>query len=429
MPKFKYTAMDARGKETEDVIEAESKAKAVAAVRARGMFPTNVAELGAAKSGKKGADPVAAAVLKPGEKPKLKRNINLFGGKPKAKQLMVLTRQLATLIGAGMPLLRGLRVLAKQQTNPMLKEAVNGMGEAVEGGSTFSEALSQYPKIFDKLFVNMVRAGEAGGVLDTVLTKLAEFMEKADQVRSKIKSAMTYPVVVLCAAIGIVSLLMVLVIPQFEQIFSEMMPDGKLPFLTRMVTGISRLFVDHAIVMVVVIAGIVMGFKFVARTRGGRFALDAFNLRAPVVGDLTTKTAVGRFARTLGTLLNNGVSLLQALTIARETAGNEMIARAIGRIHDSVKEGDAMAKAMGATKVFPDIVVSMVDVGEETGKTPDMLIKIADNYEEEVDRAVDALTSIIEPIMIIMLAVIIGTIVIAMFMPLIGVIGGLSGDK
>lgn len=428
MPKFKFTAMDARGKETEDVVEAESKAKAVAAVRARGMFPTNVMELGAGGKQKKGAS-VQASVVKPGEKPKIGRKGPLFGGRPKTKHLMVLTRQLATLIGAGMPLLRGLRILAKQQHNVFLKDAVNGMGEAVEGGSTFSEALSQYPAIFDKLYINMVKAGEAGGVLDTVLTKLAEFMEKADQIRSKIKSAMTYPVVVLVAAVGIVSLLMILVIPQFEAIFKDLMPGKALPLLTRIVIGTSRAFVNHWLVMAIAIGGITVGIRVAAKTKSGRLALDAFKLKAPALGQLNSKTAVGRFARTLGTLLNNGVNLLQALIIARDTAGNEIVANAIARVHDAVKEGDPMAKPMAACGIFPDIVVSMVDVGEETGKTPEMLIKIADNYEEEVDRAVEALTSIIEPIMIIFLAVIIGSIVIAMFMPLLAVIGEIGGSN
>jgi type IV pilus assembly protein PilC len=240
---------------------------------------------------------------------------------------------------------------------------------------------------------------------------------------------MVYPVVVMIAAAGIVAFLMIQVIPQFERIFKEMMQGASLPVLTRLVIAISRGFTKHYIQMGVGIAVVVISFKGLVRTAKGKLVLDKFKLAAPIFGDLVQKTAVARFSRTLGTLMTNGVPLLQALNIVRDTSGNEIVARAIAKIHDSVKEGESMSAPMESSKIFPPIVISMVDVGEETGKTPEMLIKIADNYEEEVDRAVDALTSVLEPLMIVMLAVVIGVIVIAMFVPLISIIGDMAGQN
>jgi len=346
--------------------------------------------------------------------------------KVKPKQLMVLTRQLATLVQAGLPLLRGLRILLKQEKNTTLREALGGMGEAVEGGSTFSEALSQYPHIFDKLFVNMVKAGEAGGVLDVVLVRLAEFMEKAERVKNKVKSAMVYPIVVLIVALGITSFLMISVIPKFKEIFKDLLEGKSLPALTQFVINVSTVFQKGWPYMIVTVVLVVAGAKAVRRTEAGRFYLDKFQLKLPLFGQLFIKTAVARFARTLSTLLTSGVPILQALNIVRDTSGNEVVAKAIQQVHDSVKERDNMSMPLEASGVFPVMVVSMVDVGEETGALPEMLGRIADTYEDEVDRTVDALTSVIEPIMIVFLAVIVGTIVIAMFVPMIKIIGELG---
>jgi type IV pilus assembly protein PilC len=351
----------------------------------------------------------------------------LFGRKVKPKHLMVFTRQLATLVQAGLPLLRGLRILLKQEKQVGLREALNGMGEAVEGGSTFSEALAQYPNVFDKLFVNMVKAGEAGGVLDVVLVRLAEFMEKAERVKNKVRSAMVYPIVVLVAAMGILSFLMINVIPKFKDIFNDLLDGKKLPALTQFVINMSTMVQTHWLYIAGGIAIFVIAWKILRRTPSGRYALDKFKLKVPLFGQLFTKTAVARFARTLGTLLTSGVPVLQALNIVRDTSGNEVVARAIQQVHDSVKEGDNMSMPLEASAVFPGMVVSMVDVGEETGALPEMLTRVADTYEDEVDRAVEALTSIIEPIMIILLALIVGTIVIAMFVPLVAIIGDLAG--
>jgi type IV pilus assembly protein PilC len=274
--------------------------------------------------------------------------------------------------------------------------------------------------------VNMVKAGEAGGVLELVLKRLAEFMEKAEKIKNKIKSAMIYPIVVLVAAVGILVFLLVNVIPRFAEIFDELLGDTPLPVLTRFVIGVSDLVARRWFVVVIVVVVVVALVKLVRKTERGGFLFDKIKFKLPVFGTLVSKTAIARLTRTLGTLLNSGVPILQALNIVRDTSGNEVVARAIQHVHDSVKEGESMAMPMGSAGVFPDIVVSMVDVGEETGALPDMLLRVADNYDDEVDNAVEGLTSVIEPIMIIMLAVIIGTIVIAMFVPLISIITNMS---
>ncbi len=416
--------MDAKGSETEGLIEAENQSQAITMIRSKGVFPTRVAPADGAKRG--GAAGGARAAAGGGGLKKELRMPGFLRARVRPKQLMVFTRQLATLQDAGLPLLRGLRILLKQEQNPALRGALNAMGESVEGGSTFSESLAQHPTIFDNLFVNMVKAGEAGGVLEVVLTRLAEFMEKAEKIKNKVKSAMIYPIVVLVAAVGILVFLLVTVIPKFAEIFSELLGDEQLPALTRFVINISNAVAHRWYVVVVLVAAAWIGLRLWRRTDTGRYLMDRFKLNVPVFGVLFSKTAIGRLCRTLGTLLNSGVPVLQALNIVRDTSGNEVVARAIQHVHDSVKEGESMALPLEASGVFPPMVVSMVDVGEETGALPDMLLRIADNYDDEVDTAVEGLTSIIEPIMIILLAVIIGTIVIAMFIPLISIITKMS---
>jgi len=429
MPRFKYIAMDAKGAETEGVLDAENQNQAVSMIRTKGFFPTRVVEIGSGGVEKKKTGTAAGVKTQAHAKGSGKGlNINLFGGGVKPKQLMVLTRQLATLVGAGMPLLRGLRILLKQEKSQVLRDALNGIGEAVESGSTFSEALAQYPKIFDKLFVNMVKAGEAGGVLEVVLERLAEFMEKSEKIKNKVKSAMIYPVVVLCAATGIVGFLLTNVIPKFQDIFRDLLGGKELPWLTQFVINISNFVKSQWLVIVIIVAGVVVFTKMWGKTTAGRFALDKMKMKVPLFGTLFSKSAVARFTRTLGTLMSSGVPVLQALNIVRETSGNEAVARAIQQVHDAVKEGESMSMPLEASGVFPGMVVSMVDVGEETGALPEMLSRIADNYEDEVDTAVEGLTSVIEPIMIVFLAVIVGTIVIAMFVPLISIIGEMSAS-
>ena len=339
---------------------------------------------------------------------------------------MIFTRQLATLIDAGLPLLRGLNVLAKQERDSVLKSTINKLADSVQGGSTFSEGLAQHPRLFNDLYVNMVRAGEVGGVLELVLTRLAEFQEKAQKVKNKVVAAMVYPIIVLLLAMGIMIFLLIFIVPKFETIFHDMLGDKPLPAITLFVIGISDFMQEH---WAVLLGGIVVLFgagKVAARTRAGRAIIDRAKLRAPLFGDLIRKTSISRFSRTLGTLVTSGVPILQALDITRETAGNTVIARAIAQVHDSVKEGESITQPLEASGAFPPMVISMIDVGEETGQLPEMLLKIAEVYDDEVDNSVAALTSLLEPVMIVLLALIVGTIVIALFMPLVSIISGLQ---
>jgi type IV pilus assembly protein PilC len=409
MATFSYTAVDAQGKQATGTVEAADQTEAIAQIRQLGFYPQRLDE--------KRAESTEKAV----KAPKIRR-----GGKVKVKILTVFTRQLATLIDAGLPLLRSLNTLARQERNAVMRNTMATLATSVESGSTFSEALAQHPGIFNKLYVNMVKAGELGGVLEIVLTRLAEFQEKAQRIKGKVKSAMVYPIVVLCIAVLILSFLLVFIVPKFQKIFSEALPGQDLPGITLFVIGASNILISYWYLVFGVIAAAVIGYKIFASTAAGAVVLDRIALRLPVFGDLLSKTAISRFARTLGTLISSGVPILQALSITRETAGNHVVATAIARIHDSVKEGESVVGPMEASGVFPPMVTSMVQVGEETGQLPDMLVKVADVYEGEVDNVVTGLTSVLEPIMIVMLAVIVGVIVIALFMPMVKLITGMS---
>jgi type IV pilus assembly protein PilC len=310
-----------------------------------------------------------------------------------------------------------------------MRATMASLASAVESGGTFSEALAQHPRIFDRLYVNMVKAGELGGVLEIVLTRLAEFQEKSQKIKGKVMSAMIYPVVVLVIAGLILSFLLIFIVPKFQKIFEDALPGKPLPSVTLFVIGCSNFLVDQWYLVLGGIAAVVVGYKVVASMPAGIAFLDRVALRIPVFGDLTSKTAISRFARTLGTLISSGVPILQALNITRDTAGNVVVANAINKIHDSVKEGESVVGPMESSAIFPPMVTSMVQVGEETGQLPDMLVKVADVYEAEVDNVVTGLTSILEPIMIVMLAVIVGTIVIALFMPMVGLIQGMGEGK
>ncbi len=428
MPKFNYVALDARGQEAVGLIEAPSKNDAVGQLRQSGYFPTSVVEEGkngapAAKAAKGGG-----AVAKTKDKaPAVKKQANVANKGVKSKNLMIFTRQLATLIDAGLPLLRGLTVLEKQERDLVLKYTISKLSDAVQGGSTFSEGLAQHPKIFNKLYINMVKAGEVGGVLELVLTRLAEFQEKAQKVKNKVKSAMMYPIIVLVIAVVIMGFLLVFIVPKFEAIFKDMLNGKPLPALTAWVIAVSRLVKDNFLLLAGVIAVIVVAYRMFAATEAGKVTIDKVLLRLPVFGDLTRKSSISRFARTLGTLVTSGVPILQALNITRETAGNFVVGEAIGKVHDSVKEGESIVQPLEASGIFPPMVISMIDVGEETGQLPEMLLKIAEVYDDEVDTAVDGMTSLLEPIMIVFLAVVVGTIVIALFLPLITIIQTMQG--
>jgi len=423
MANFQYTALDARGQQTSGTIEASTDAEAIAALKKDGLYPTavSIAEKGASPS-------------KTDTKVRKKATKKVTGKKVPTKNLMIHTRQLATLIGAGLPLLRSLDVLENQEPNAALKGTVGGISDSVSSGSTYSEALGQHPKVFNKLFVNMVKAGELGGVLEQVLDRLAEYMEKANKLKNKIMSAAMYPIIVLTLACLILVFLMSFIVPQFTEMFDDM--GVKINFYSAFIFAISDLLIkpDKALILsipniVFVLLGTIIGvvaFVFWIKTPVGKRMFDTFILKVPLIGDILLKSGVSRFCRTLGTLVVSGVPILQALNIARETTGNSVIAKAIGKIHDSVKEGESVTSPMRATKVFPDMAVSMVDVGEETGQLPDMLLKVSSVYEEEVDNGVTTITAVMEPLMIVFLAVIVGGIVVALFLPMTEIIKNLS---
>lgn len=420
MPQFAYTALDSRGQESQGVIEASNQNDAVALLRQQGMFPTSVSE--GAKAAKAPPKAVKAKPARTGGS-----SLSFLARQTvSSKTLMIFTRQLATLIDAGLPLLRSLTVLGNQEPDPVLRRTIQTMAESVQGGSTFSESLAAHPKIFTRLYVNMVKAGELGGVLELVLLRLAEFQEKAQRIRNKVQSAMIYPIIVLFIAVGILAFLLVFIVPKFQQIFEEMLQGKPLPVLTQFVIATSEMVQGNLLWIIGGIILLVIAWKVGSQTQKGRDLLDAFKLRAPIFGDLTRKTAISRFTRTLGTLVTSGVPILQALNITRETAGNSVVAGAISKVHDAVKEGESIVAPLEASGVFPPMVISMIDVGEETGQLPEMLLKIADVYDDEVDNAVAGLTSMLEPIMIVFLAFIVGTIVIALFLPLISIISGIQ---
>jgi type IV pilus assembly protein PilC len=429
MPKYNYVAMDSRGKETKGVLEVATQNEAITRVKEMGFFPTKIVEV---DKEKEKPDKKAAKSAKPVAKGKKKKagdiqiKIPGLSGRVKSKVLTTFTRQLATLVDAGLPLLRGLRVLEKQEKNVTLREIIGELAVSIEGGSTFSEGLAQHPKVFNRLYVNMVKAGELGGVLEVVLNRLSEFMEKAQKIKGKVVAAMFYPVAVMVVAVAIMGVLMVWVIPQFKTVFSGMLDGAQLPAFTRFVLAISDAVKDHFLVTIGGIAVIVIIFMLIIRTKLGRRVFDKFKLKMPVLGPVISKVAISRFTRTLGTLVSSGVPILQALTIVKETSGNVIVSSAVMAVHESVKEGETITAPLEASNVFPPMVISMVDVGEQTGALPEMLLKIADNYDEEVDNAVAAMTSLLEPIMIVFLAVVVGSIVIAMFLPLIALMNGIG---
>ena len=423
MPKFQYSVTDSKGKQLTGEIEADNTVSAINILRGKGYTPTSVVPASGAKK-----DDRSFLTKSAGKKDKpqsllARLDKMLVGGVPQ-KTLTIFSRQLAVLIDAGLPLLRSLRVLSEQEKNRALKDAVEKLSESVEGGSTFSEALGRLPKIFDRLFVNMVRAGEIGGVLDEILNRLAEFMEKIERLKSRVKAAMIYPALVLVFAGGILSFLIAVIIPKFADIFLEM--DIDLPTMTAVLIDFSNFAKTRWYIFILIIALIIASIKMLIKTEKGRWYYDKFKLTMPIFGILLRKVAIARFARTLGTLISSGVPILQALSIIRETVGNEVIGRAVLQVHDSIREGESIVGPLKASGVFPPMVVSMIDVGEETGNLSEMLLKVSDVYDEEVDVAVQGLTSVLEPILIITLAFIVGFIVIAMFLPLIKLMQGIA---
>ena len=426
MPIFEYSAIDAKSEETTGKIEAANPADATNQLRASGLFPKQVVEAGKGK----------LKVAKKGRKiGRTKSKSSGSGSKSlftkntvKGKVLMIFTRQLATLIDSGLPLLRGLTVLAKQEPNPTLKKTIENLANSVQTGSTFSESLAQHPAIFNKLYINMVKAGELGGVLELVLIRLAEYSEKAQKLKNKVVAAMVYPVIVMVIALAIMVFLLTVIVPKFEQIFTDMLGSkDRLPGLTKFVINLSGNLSANIVPIGIGLVVTFVVYKIFAKSTGGRRVLDGIKLKMPLFGNVQRKSAISRFSRTLGTLVTSGVPILQALNITRDTAGNVVISNAVQNVHDAVKEGESIVNPLEASKVFPAMVISMVDVGEETGQLPEMLLKVADVYDDEVDNAVAALTSMLEPLMIVLLAVVVGVIVMALFLPMVEIIKGVAG--
>ena len=437
MATFQFIAKDSAGQERRGTIEAGDRNGAIAAIRAQGLFPSALGEVKsapapvpAAAKPARGAAKAAKPAAKKGGMMNAQINLKLpafLRGRVKPKDLTTFTRQLATLVNAGLPLMRCIEVMKKQKMAPSMKDCLDGISEGIAGGATFSESLTAFPKIFDNLYVNMVKAGEAGGVLEVVLNRLAEFAEKAQKIKNKVKGAMIYPSVVLLAAIGITAFLLTTVIPKFKQVFSDILGDASLPAVTEFVMGVSDFVQHNGLQIAIGVGALIVIYKVIGHTKGGSYALDVMRLKMPVTGTLVKRTAISQVTRTLGTLLASGVPILQALQIVRDTAGNKVIVNALQTVHDAVKEGESMTDPLAASGVFPPMVVSMVQVGEETGALADMLTRIANTYDDEVDNAVAGLTAAIEPALIIFLAVVVGTIVIAMFLPMIKIISSVSG--
>jgi type IV pilus assembly protein PilC len=423
MPTFQYEAMNASGQEVKDTVEAANSEDAISKIRSKGYFPTKVKE----KVEKKKAPKKGAAAPDQGLTPRRKMPLSI-GGVPQ-KQLVGFTRQLSTLQDAGLPILRSLQILEQQQKPGLMKAIIGGVADEVEGGGTLSDAMSKYPKAFNKLYVNMIAAGEAGGVLDIILQRLADFMEKAAKLKKKVIGAMIYPAVVISIAVAIVSMIMIFVIPKFETIFKDF--GTKLPAITEYLIGFSRWFgVEYGWAYLVISpVAFMLLVRLLKMSHGGRYFVDAVKLRIPILGSILSKTAIARFTRTLGTLIAAGVPILDALNITKETCGNEVYARAITKVHDAIREGESMATPLKATKVVDTIVVNMVDVGEETGDLDKMLIKVADNYDADIDVLVGSLISILEPLMVVVLGLIVGFIVIALFAPMISLIQSVSGPS
>lgn len=420
MAVYAFEAMNSSGQEVKNEIEAGTNEEAIAKIRSQGLFPTKVREKSARKKlVKKKKGDVSATGVK-------KRKMPIaIGGVPR-KQLVGFTRQLSTLQDAGLPILRSLQILEQQQKPGLLKAIIGGVGDEVEGGGTLSDAMAKYPKAFDKLYVNMIAAGEAGGVLDLILSRLADFMEKAAKLKKKVIGAMIYPVVVITIAVAIVTMIMIFVIPKFQTIFSDF--HVALPEVTQILMNISTWFSKDygwAYIICFPVAWMLM-IKLLKLSEGGKYLVDAVKLKIPILGGILSKTAIARFTRTLGTLISAGVPILDALNITKETCGNEVYSRALVKVHDAIREGESMADPLRASKICDAIVVNMIDVGEETGDLDKMLIKVADNYDNDVDVLVGSLISILEPVMVVVLGAIVGFIVVALFMPMITLIQSMS---
>lgn len=417
MPTFQYEAMDHTGKEVKDSIDAATQEEAQQLIRQKGFFVTKISEKALKKKGGK----ASAKKKAPGRRKKRSFTI----GKISNKQLCTFTRQLSTLQDAGLPILRSLKILHGQCKPGVLKNALEDVVEDIEGGSTLSEAFAKHPKAFDRLYCNMIKAGEAGGALEAILQRLADFKEKSQTLKRRIKGAMVYPIVVIMVAVIIVGFILYFIIPKFEAIFVDFGVD--LPQMTVFLIKASHVLIQRFWLVPLVPFVFWIITKLLYRNKTGAYILDRLKLYIPVFGQIIEKSTVARTTRTLGTLVQSGVPILEALNIVRDTAGNAVFERAFTRIYESIREGETIAQPLREARIVDDIVVNMIDVGEETGELDTMLNKIADNYDEEVEVLVESLVSLLEPVMIVVLGGIIGFIVIALFLPLIQLITKLSG--
>lgn len=405
MPTFSYHALDRSGKEIHGDIDAAREELVIERLRALGYFPTAIAPAR-----------TTSANLNLEELPGIRQLLKLISrGKVNREQLTMCTRQLATLIGAGLPLMRSLEILQRQTTSANLKEALAGIAQDLENGAMLSEAMGKYPRIFNRLYLNMIHAGEVSGSLEQVLDRLAIFAEKSADVSAKVKTALFYPTVVIVIAAVIVGVILVLVVPAFQAIFNEL--NAPLPVMTQVLITCSDVLLHRMHYAFGALVMGVAGYRGLRRCAWGRFLTDWFCLKLPVLGNLFQKSSVARFARTFATLLDTGVPLLQALTIVRDTTGNELMARAVQDLHDAVREGETIANPLKQSPIFPPMVVDMVAVGEETGAIDTMLLKVAEAYEREVDHIVDRLSKLIEPVLMLVLGGIIGFIVVALYLP------------
>ncbi|MFO0845996.1 MAG: type II secretion system F family protein [Gemmataceae bacterium] len=412
MPTFKYEAMDTSGSEVKDSVEAANEEEAQQKIRQMGYFATKITEVQSGKAKKK---------AKSGKRKK--GQVFTFGG-VSSKALCTFTRQFSTLQDAGLPVLRSLRILEGQMKPGPLKNALIDVVDDVESGSTLSEAFGKHPKCFDRLYVNMVKAGEAGGALEIILKRLADFKEKSQSLKRRITGAMVYPVVVILVAVAILTFIMIYIIPKFEKIFKDF--NMQLPDMTKMLMATSRWFVEYWYILPLFPISFWLLIKLIRLSKTGNYAVDRVYLWIPVVGPLIEKTVVARTMRTLGTLVASGVPILEALSIVRETSTNAVFERMYQRVYESIREGDTIAQPLRESRLVDDMVVNMIDVGEETGDLDTMLYKIADVYDEEVNVMVESLISLLEPLMIVFLGLVIGSIVIALFLPLIKLLEGLS---
>lgn len=393
MPTYVYVARGRDGKRHRSTIDADNRQALTNLLQGRGLTLESVREKSAGRG--------------------------LAGRRVKTMELALFTRQLATIVNAGLPLLQGLDILAEQTEDPNFSKIIQKIAQSVEGGDTFSDALRNYPRAFPDLYVSMIRAGEAGGDLDGVLIQLAEYLEASEELKRRVRSAMTYPVVAFSMILMIAAGLVIFVVPQFEEIFKSF-GNAALPMPTQILMNISDVLRSwRALLVVAFFVAVVIATRIYGRTENGRYNLDQLKLKLPIFGKLLRKVAISRFTRTLGTLTRSGVPILQAMEIVERTAGNEVYAKAIREANDSVRGGETLADPLARSGEFPAMVTRMIGVGEKTGALETMLAKIADFYDAEVKATVDALTSLIEPVLILMMGIVVGGIVIALFMPIL----------